>query len=104
MDPARLFNGNGTAPFSSGLATRAEFFEAVARKDVQRWLRRELAALCQARAPRAQWQWTEPPHNPAQVKVQTFPLVEEQDLLPAPSEVRQQEEELLRGHGATPAS
>ena len=49
-DPARLFNGNGTAPFSSGLATRAEFFAVVARKDVQRALRRELEALCKARA------------------------------------------------------
>ncbi len=102
VDPARLFNGNGSAPFSSGLATRAEFFEAVARKDVQRALKRELEALCQQRAPRAQWQWTDPPRKPADVKVQTFPLVEEQDLLPAPSEVRQEEEELM--NGAPPAS
>ena len=101
-DPARLFNGNGTAPFSSGLATRAEFFAAVARKDVQRALRRELQALCEARAPRASWQWSEPPHDASQIKQQTFPLVEEQDLLPPPSEVRQQEEELL--NGAPPAS
>jgi hypothetical protein len=36
------------------------------------------------------------------VKVQTFPLVEEQDLLPSPYEVRQQEEELM--NGAPPAS
>ena len=28
VDPARLFNGNGTAPFSSGVASRTEFFEA----------------------------------------------------------------------------
>ena len=101
-DPARLFNGNGSAPFSSGLATRAEFFEAVARKDVQRALKRELDALCKQRAPRAQWQWIDPPRKLADVKVQTFPLVEEQDLLPAPSEVRQQEEELM--NGAPPAS
>jgi hypothetical protein len=32
--------------------------------------------------------------------VQTFPLVEEQDLLPPASEVRQQEDELLRGSQA----
>ena len=101
-DPARLFNGNGTAPFSSGLATRAEFFEAVARKDVQRALKHELEALCKARAPRSQWQWSEPPRSPAEVKVQTFPLVEEEDLLPSPYEVRQQEEELM--NGAPPAS
>lgn len=99
-DPARLFNGNGTAPFSSGLATREEFFQAVARKDVRRALRRELQALCAARAPKAQWQWSEPPRTPAQIKVQTFPLVEEQDLLPPASEVRQREEELLRGSPA----
>jgi hypothetical protein len=96
-DPARLFNGNGSAPFSSGLATRAEFFEAVARKDVRRALRRELQALCAARAPKARWQWSEPPRNPREIRVQTFPLVEEQDLLPPPSEVRQREEELLNG-------
>ena len=94
-DPARLFNGNGTAPFSSGLATRAEFFDVVARKDVQRALRRELEALCRARAPKAAWRWSEPPHSPAQVKTPTFPLVEEPDLLPPPSEVRQREEALL---------
>jgi hypothetical protein len=102
VDPARLFNGNGSAPFSSGLATRAEFFEAVARKDVQRMLKSQLEALCKARAPKAQWQWSEPPRKPADVKVQTFPLVEEQDLLPSPYEVRQQEEELM--NGAPPAS
>jgi hypothetical protein len=103
-DPARLFNGNGSAPFSSGLATRPEFFEAVARKDVQRALKRELEALCKARAPRSQWQWTAPPRQPADVKVRTFPLLEEQDLLRSPSEVRQEEEELLRGSEAPPAS
>jgi hypothetical protein len=102
VDPARLFNGNGTAPFSSGLATQAEFFAAVARKDVQRALKRELKALCQRRAPRAQWQWINPPRKPAEVKVQTFPLVEEQDLLSDPAKVRQEEEALT--NGAPPAS
>jgi hypothetical protein len=95
--PARLFNGNGRAPFSSGLASRQEFFAAVARQDVRRGLRRELEALCKARAPRAQWQWLEPPTRPEQVKVDVFPLTEEQDLLPPASEVRQQEEALLQG-------
>ncbi len=104
VDPARLFNGNGSAPFSSGLATRAEFFAAVARKDLQRALKRELEALCKARAPRAQWQWSEPPRQPADVKVRTFPLLEEQDLLRPPSEVRQEEEQMLRGSEAPPAS
>lgn len=101
-DPARLFNGNGSAPFSSGLATRGEFFAAVARKDVQRALKRELEALCKTRAPRAQWQWSEPPRNPQQIKVQTFPMVEEQDLLPAPADVRQREEALMNDAPAAP--
>ena len=92
---ARLFNGNGTTPFSSGLATRAEFFAVVARQDVKRALRRELEALCKARAAKATWRWSEPPRSPAQVKSPSFPLVEEPDLLPPPSEVRQREEALL---------
>jgi hypothetical protein len=102
VDPARLFNGNGSAPFSSGLAARAEFFAVVARKDVQRALRRELQALCRRRAPRAEWRWSEPPRSPAQVKPVSFPLVEEHHLLPAPADIRQQEEAILQA--APPAS
>jgi hypothetical protein len=101
-DPARLFNGNGSHPFSSGLATRQEFFEAVARRDVRRELRRELQALCQARAPRASWQWLEPPRNAREVRQESFPLTEEQDLLPPASEVRRQEEALLGGSAEQP--
>jgi hypothetical protein len=96
VDPARLFNGNGSAPFSSGLATRQEFFAVVARQDVRRALRRELEALCRARAAQATWRWSEPPRSPAEVRQATFPLVEEQDLLPPPAEVRQREEALLQ--------
>jgi len=73
IDGARLFNGNGSAPFSSGLATRQEFFSAVARRDVVRALRRELEALCQARAPRSRWQWLDPPLNPAAVQRGALP-------------------------------
>lgn len=73
IDGARLFNGNGSAPFSSGLATRQEFFSAVARRDVVRALRRELEALCQARAPRSRWQWLEPPRQAAAVKRGSLP-------------------------------
>lgn len=97
VDPARLFNGNGTAPFSSGVASRTEFFEAVARADVRRALRRELEALCRARAPRSRWQWLEPPRRAAEVRVERFPLLEEPDLLAPAAEVREQEEALLRG-------
>ncbi len=104
VDPARLFNGNGTAPFSSGVASRAEFFAAVARADVRRALRRELEALCRARAPRSRWQWVEPPRSAAAVTVERFPLLEESDLLPPAAEVREQEEALLGGRDsqATP--
>ena len=73
IDGARLFNGNGSAPFSSGLATRQEFFSAVARRDVVRALRQELEALCQARAPRSRWQWLEPPLHPAAVQRGALP-------------------------------
>ena len=52
-DAARLFNGNGTAPFSSGLAPRQEFFQAVARQDVRRALRQQSEALCQQQSPRS---------------------------------------------------
>ncbi len=93
-DPARLFNGNGSAPFSSGLATRAEFFEAVARRDVRDALRRQLEALCQQRSPRSSWQWREPPRNPGEVTVERLPMLEEEQLLPDREKVRAAEEAL----------
>lgn len=92
-DPARLFNGNGSHPFSSGLASREEFFSAVARRDVRQALRRELKALCLSRAPRSTWEWVEPPLNPSQVKVETLPMLEEEDLLTDPETIRQQEQD-----------
>ncbi|QPN58255.1 hypothetical protein I1E95_09390 [Synechococcus sp. CBW1107] len=92
-DPARLFNGNGSHPFSSGLASREEFFAAVARRDVRRALRRELEALCLSRAPRSTWEWIEPPLNPSQVKVEKLPMLEEKDLLTDPETIRQQEQD-----------
>ena len=86
VDPARLFNGNGSRPFSTGLASREEFFEAVNRQDVQRALRQELQALCRKRAPKARWQWTAPPRSAAEVSAPTFPMLEERDLLSPPEE------------------
>lgn len=94
-DPARLFNGNGTAPFSSGLATREEFFQAVARRDVQRALRRESEALCKARAAERSFRWQEPPRRPEEVKEETFPLLQEHELLSDPEAIEQQESQLL---------
>jgi hypothetical protein len=102
VDPARLFNGNGSAPFSSGLASRAEFFAAVARRDLRGSLRRELEALCRARAPRSRWQWREPPRRLEEVKPESLPLLEESQLLPDPAALREQEERLLRGQPLQP--
>ena len=95
-DPARLFNGNGSTPFSSGLATREEFFDAVARRDVRGLLKSELKALCQARAPEDRWQWIEPPRNDNQVVPVQLPSLEEEDLLTNPVEELKRARQLLR--------
>ena len=85
-DAARLFNGNGTTPFSSGLASRNEFFQAVARGDVLKDLQGELKQLCALRAPQARWTWTNPPRSEAEVIPVEFPALEEEDLLTNPVE------------------
>jgi hypothetical protein len=95
VDPARLFNGNGTAPFSSGLAGRDEFFTAVARADVRRALRRQSEALCRERAPRSSFSWLEPPRRAGEVKPQPLPPIEGEALLGDPNEVERRENELL---------
>jgi hypothetical protein len=98
-DAARLFNGNGTAPFSSGLVPREEFFQVVARQDVRRALKEQSEALCLARDPRSSFRWLEPPLSQAQVKEEKFPLLEQPDLLSEPAEVRKREEALLNRAG-----
>ena len=95
-DPARLFNGNGSTPFSSGLATRQEFFDAVARSDVRALLKGELKALCLARAPEDRWQWTEPPRKEEEVVPVQLPSLEEEDLLTNPVEELKRVRQLLR--------
>ena len=85
-DAARLFNGNGSTPFSSGLAGRTEFFQAVARRDVLRALQGELQQLCALRAPQARWTWTKPPRSEAEVIPVELPALEEEDLLTNPVE------------------
>ena len=102
-DAARLFNGNGTAPFSSGLAPRQEFFTAVARADVSRALRRQSEALCRERAPRSSFSWLEPPRNAKEIKAEPYPLLEEPDLLSDPNAVLEQEERLLEPAPTAPA-
>ena len=96
-DPARLFNGNGSHPFSSGLATREEFCEAVGRADVRRALRQQSEALCRDRAPRSRFAWREPPRSKDAIQAETYPLLEEPDLLSDPNAVLEQEQRLLNG-------
>ena len=99
-DPARLFNGNGTTPFSSGLATRAEFFEAVALSEVTRALEQELEALCLDRAPDARWVWSEPPRSDSEVEPVQLPALEQEDLLTNPVEELKRVKQLLRNQQA----
>ena len=95
VDAARLFNGNGTAPFSSGLAPRQEFFQAVARADVRRALRQQSEALCKARAPRSSYRWLEPPRRANEVRAANFPMLEGPELISDPNEVERREGQLL---------
>jgi len=99
-DPARLFNGNGSAPFSSGLASRDEFFAAVARDDVRRALRSQSEALCKARAPRSTYTWLEPPRRASEVKVTSYPMLEGPELISDPNEVERREGALLDSQGS----
>jgi hypothetical protein len=109
VDPARLFNGDGSAPFSSGRADRAEFFAAVGRADVRRALRRESEALCRSRHPQRRFRWLEPPRNGDALQGQLWPLLQEADLLSDPKAIKAMEQRLLNGgskgnaaQGATP--
>ena len=94
-DAARLFNGNGSAPFSSGLASRAEFFEVVQVGAVRTALKRQLEALCRERAPRSSFIWSEPPVRPEQLKPVVYPSLEEPHLLSDPEVVEREEKNLL---------
>ena len=101
VDPARLFNGNGSQPFSSGVATREEFFAAVDRNEVRQALQQELKALCLARAPKARWRWVDPPRSASEVKPLRLPAFEEQHLLTDPGEEQARQEALLSNPSQT---
>jgi hypothetical protein len=103
-DPARLFNGNGSAPFSSGLASRQEFFQAVGRWDVRRRLHQESEALCKARASQAKFEWKAPPRREAEVVREVLPPLGETELLPDPNALRQEEQKMLEGSPSRPAT
>lgn len=94
-DPARLFNGNGTAPFSSGIASRQEFFEAMQKPAVLKAARQELEKLCSNRAPDATWQWVDPPLATGDISPVALPAWEEQDLLTNPNDELKRQESLL---------
>ena len=94
-DAARLFNGNGTAPFSAGLVPREEFFAVVRRSEVLEALEVELKALCQERAPGARWQWIAPPSAESEVVPVQLPAYERSDLLTDPAEEQRRENALL---------
>lgn len=102
---ARLFNGNGSAPFSSGLATPAEFYAAVQRGPVRQALQRQTEALCRARAPRREFVWSEPPRRAADYKPPPLAALEERHLLSDPEAVQRAEQRLLGAPpGEQPAS
>ena len=98
-DPARLFNGNGSAPFSSGIASREEFFEAMQQPPVLDAARRELEQLCLDRAPEATWQWVEPPLAAEEISPLALPAWEEQHLLTNPNDELKRQETLLGDDG-----
>jgi len=94
-DPARLFNGNGSAPFSSGIASREEFFEAMQQPAVLKAARQELEQLCLNRAPDATWQWVDPPRSASEISPVALPAWEEQHLLTNPNDELKRQESLL---------
>ena len=73
-----------------------EAIDAALRSGRLRWLlRRELEALCRARAPRSTFAWLEPPRSAAEEPLQPLPLWEERHLLSHPAAVKRAEKTLL---------
>jgi hypothetical protein len=94
-DAARLFEGNGDAPRSSGRASRPEFYGAMRRGRVRWALRRQIAALCADLAPTSRFEWREPPRTAAEFRPAPLPMLEERHLLSHPKAVRRAEKQLL---------
>jgi hypothetical protein len=68
----------------------------VARRDVRRLLRRESEALCKGRAAQRRFRWQEPPRQPDQVREESFPLLQEHELLSDPKAIEKLENQLLK--------
>ena len=94
-DAARLQQGRGASPSSSGRAPRQEFYGAMARGAVRWQLRRQFAALCRQRAPQSRFLWQEPPRRAEDFRPRAYPLVEERNLLSNPKAVLRAEKRLL---------
>jgi hypothetical protein len=95
VEAARLVGGDGPSPRSGGRVAAAEFFTAVRRGRVRQALRREVEALCRARAPRRGFVWQEPPRQASEVRLDALPPLEEEHLLSHPTAVRRAEKQLL---------
>jgi hypothetical protein len=95
VEAARLRDGDGPAPTSTGRVAAAEFFAALGRGRVRQALRREMEALCRTRAPGRWFVWREPPRSPAQVSPDPLPPLEDAQMLSHPTAVRRAEKQLL---------
>ena len=95
VEAARLSNGDGPSPTSTGRVAAAEFFTALKRGRVRQALRREMEALCRTRAPGRWFVWREPPRNAAEVVLDPLPPLEDAQMLSHPTAVRRAEKQLL---------
>ena len=100
-EPARLRGGDGPSPSSGGRADRQEFYRALQRGQVRLALRRQMAQLCQQRAPGSRFVWQAPPRSDGEFLPVMQPLWEEEHLLSNPTAVRRAEKQLL-GQPLTP--
>ena len=55
-----------------------------------------MKALCADRAPKARWQWVQPPTKASEVVPVALPAFEQEDLLTDPAEELKREEALLK--------
>ena len=99
-DAARLVGGDGPTPRSGGRAPRQEFYGALGRGRVRWALRRQMAQLCQDKAPRSRFVWVPPPRRDADHH-DPEPKLTKWDLLSSPREVNRAEKKLL-GQPLTP--
>ena len=95
VEAARLRDGDGPTPTSTGRVAAAEFFVALGRGRVRQALRREMEALCRTRAPGRWFVWRDPPRSPAQVSLEPLPPLEDAQMLSHPTAVRRAEKQLL---------